>query len=602
MINKIKQHLHIKLLVLFTFVVMIPLLVFSIFSYSRFVDGVKINIEKKSQNELQAISEKVNDKLNQINDFSTLCRTDPEFSNMISTFNRGAISSDAFDTQVKRIIGHYSAILPFSVVQAAFLGQDGSIYGNTAMSSVFSKIPTHFHPWNNTPNYISLGSNCSWHYEYFDPSVQSESSAIPSIKTFYVKFPIYDRKGYVELGNIIIMFNQSELINMYSSLVKSPDSIFILDLKENVFVSTYSDPYLFSSKVHQYSEKLNQYSGAFTYEDNGDEILVNISTLNTTHWNIISVSNISNSMDAFSEAKSTYLMGIIIICLIFFAIFYLIINRITLPIRELSSHMKNMDEKELEPYAGNTANDEIGYLAQQFNKLIIRIQNLMVEILDQQEQKRTSDIAALQAQIHPHFLINTLASVRYLMVIDKSKEADFALLNLTKLIQDIFSDSDPYTTIGLSMEQLKTYISIQAMRMENTPNVIYNISDDIYDCLTLKLLIQPIVENAFIHGFPASIENPIINITGYAKNSSIFFVISDNGVGFDASAVMKPLEKPSSKDHYGLYNINNRLKLNFGSSYGITIESAPNEGSKVIVSFPKIHYERGIKLLDDSNS
>ena len=572
------------------------------FTYSKFVDGVKANIEKKSQNELQAISDKVNDKLSQINDFSTLCRTDPEFNSIIVGFNSGSIPSGEFDRQVERIIGHYSTVLPFSVAHVAFLGQDGSIHGSRVMSNLFSEASSQSHPWNHIPSYTSLGSNCSWYYEQFDSNDPSNSSAFPSIKTFYVKFPVYDIKGYYQLGSIVIMFNQSELINMYSSLANTPDSIFILDLKEKVFVSTYSDPYMFSSKVDQYSEKLDQYSGSFIYKDNGDTILVNISTLNTTHWNIISVSNIDSSMDYFLNAKNTFFAGITIICLLFFTIFYLIINRITLPVRELSSHMKYMDEKDLEPYEGYISDDEIGYLATQFNKLIIRIKNLMLEMLDQQEQKRKSDIAALQAQIHPHFMINTLASVRYLMAIGKTEEADRALLNLTKLVQDMFSGSDPYTTIGLSIEQLKTYISIQAMRMDNTPNIVYDIADDIYDCLILKLLIQPIVENAFIHGFTPDIENPTITITGYAEDASIFFIISDNGIGFETSGIMNPLEDPSSKDHYGLYNINNRLKLNFGSSYGIQLESSPNKGTTVILSFPEMHYERGIKTLDDSHS
>lgn len=602
MINRVKQQLHVKLMVLFTIVIMIPLLIFTTFTYSKFVDGVKTNYEEKSQNELQAISDKVNNKLSQINDFCTLCRTDPELKETILRFNRGAISLDEFNKQIERIIGHYSTVLPFSVVQTAFLGQDKAIYGNTVISSIFCNVQPENYPWNHSPNYVSLGSNCSWYYEQSDSNSYSSSSAIPSIKNFYVKFPLYDTRGHFQLGNVIIMFNQSELINMYSSLVKSPASIFILDLKENIFVSTYSDPYSFSSKFPQYSEKLDRYSGSFIYEDQGDEILVNISTLNATHWNIISVSNINRSVDYFLQAKNAFFAGIIIICLLFFTVFYLIINRTTLPIRKLSAHMKNMDEKALSLYASDISDDEIGYLATQFNTLITRIKNLMLEMLDQQEEKRKSDIAALQTQIHPHFLINTLASVRYLIAVGKATDADRALLNLTKMIQNMFSDSDPYTTIGLSIEQLKTYISIQAMRMDNMPNIIYNISHDIYDCLILKLLIQPVVENSFIHGFTADIENPTINITGYSKDSSIFFVISDNGVGFDPRRIIDPLKGLFSKGHHALYNIDNRLKLNFGASYGIRIESTPNKETKVILSFPKMYYERGIKILDDSHS
>ncbi|WP_159886847.1 sensor histidine kinase [Paenibacillus puerhi] len=234
---------------------------------------------------------------------------------------------------------------------------------------------------------------------------------------------------------------------------------------------------------------------------------------------------------------------------------------------------------------------EIYTLGSSFNLMIRNIQQLLKEIQLKEEQKRLVEIRALQSQINPHFLLNTLNTIKLMATISKADNIQRMTESLTKLLAHSFNRGGMYSTVKEEMALLEAYVEIMRARYGDSFDFHYDVDPVLEKAYILKLLLQPILENAIIHGMQEKESRGSIRISGTAlEGRACRFVIQDNGVGTTVQG-MRPIDEGSdpvneSFSGIGLRNVHERIELNYGKKYGMTLTSTPGEGTTVVLLLP----------------
>ncbi len=229
--------------------------------------------------------------------------------------------------------------------------------------------------------------------------------------------------------------------------------------------------------------------------------------------------------------------------------------------------------------------NEIAELEESYNNMVKRINKLMAQTKEDAGKQRALELTALQEQINPHFLYNTLDTIAWLSKIKKQPEIEKLVVSLARFFRISLHKGDKYITVSEEIELVKNFVNIQQIRFPEKVDISYNISKNVSKQKMLKILLQPFVENCLKHGFGGDSTNHKIVINGFHLGSDIIFEIIDNGVGFDVpdNFISRRRVHDDSLNGYGINNVEERIKLEYGNDYGITVESRPGEGTKVTV-------------------
>lgn len=279
---------------------------------------------------------------------------------------------------------------------------------------------------------------------------------------------------------------------------------------------------------------------------------------------------------------------IVVLIAVFFVLHYL--NRSILhPVKELHREMQKVKEgvKELER-PERISKDEIGNLTNQFYDMVERIEVLEKETLLKEKQKYKLEIEALQAQINPHFLYNTINAVKMLLRMERKEDAQTALAALNDILKNTLSDSSKTVTLESEIQMLNSYIFIRKLRYDQFQFQIY-VDKELLDCRILKFLIQPFIENCFLHGFEEITEETHIEVIIKEKNGDLEIWINDNGTGMDDRTIQELLScrrKRRGINGIGVGNVIERVKKNYGSGYYVDIYSKLGEGTSVCLVLP----------------
>lgn len=264
------------------------------------------------------------------------------------------------------------------------------------------------------------------------------------------------------------------------------------------------------------------------------------------------------------------------------------------PINELVYCMQQVEAGDLKTRVEFSSTDEIGLLGRNFNKMVARLNFLVNSITEKQERLKHAEIKALQAQINPHFLYNTLDTIKWLAKLNMVDELQVIVTELGKLLRSTISSNKEIITVEESIKTIESYINIQKIRYRNRLQVSINISPDIYDYHVPKLLLQPIVENAIIHGLENKVGKGNLVINGYQEADELIFEIIDDGIGIEANKlalINAKKDLASTTDSIGLQNVNRRIQLYYGASYGLHIKSQAQSGTIVTLRLPLLKRE-----------
>lgn len=309
-----------------------------------------------------------------------------------------------------------------------------------------------------------------------------------------------------------------------------------------------------------------------------------------TGWTIVGCMNVGELLKNSRQAQSVYILMAAVLVVIALLLSSLISRNITLPIQRLRDSMAKVQEgdfetADVEVVSGN----EIGSLTTSFNVMTHRIQELMEQNIYEQKEKRKSELKALQSQINPHFLYNTLDSIIWMAEGKKNEEVVLMTASLARLLRQSISNEDELVPIGQEVEYARSYLTIQKMRYKDKLEFQIDVAPEISNIMIIKLVLQPIIENAIYHGLKYKESIGLLIVHGYAQDNHAVLEIIDNGIGMDEETLEHIFEKHKVNYHsngVGVYNVQKRLQLYYGSDYGITYKSRVGEGTMATITIP----------------
>jgi sensor histidine kinase YesM len=265
-------------------------------------------------------------------------------------------------------------------------------------------------------------------------------------------------------------------------------------------------------------------------------------------------------------------------------------RRITKPITLITEKIKDLSEGEvnLSSTLDIRSNDEVGRLAKYFNNFVKKLKNINdLERHGIDIMLRETQMNALQAQINPHFLYNTLETIRFMIAMKDERAVDM-VKQLARLFRISIGDGDSYVTLRNELEHVKLYIDLQRYRYSDRFSVAYDVDEHLLDLYTLKFILQPIVENSILHAFSEIDNGGVITISAYEMEGNLLVSIHDNGRGMDLltlDRVHDGLRKSEGFNSVGLRNVYDRIRLHFGNDYYLKVESNA-EGTEVLLLLP----------------
>lgn len=335
-------------------------------------------------------------------------------------------------------------------------------------------------------------------------------------------------------------------------------------------------------------------------EFDGSSRFVTIKSIGYSGWKVVGVT--PENVVTLNTIK-TRLFIVFIIALILFILALInsyISSRITNPIKELEKSVGILEEGNLDVpvYAGGSY--EIQHLGKSIGDMAAQIRLLMKDIVTEHEAKRKQEFDTLQSQINPHFLYNTLDIIVWMIENEQKAEAVKAVTALARFFRISLSKGKSIITVRDELEHVRNYLMIQHMRFKNKFTYEIQAEDGVLELASLKLMLQPLVENAIYHGMEFMDGDGEILLKVWKEEGDLYFSVIDNGLGMTEEQVGNLFTGASHVDSkrgsgIGVKNVNERIKLYFGEKYGLSIESEPDEGTTVKIHLPVVTYSEAVE-------
>ena len=439
-----------------------------------------------------------------------------------------------------------------------------------------------------TPHVQNLFDNTSYRYYW----VISLSRAVE-----------ITNNGNPTLGVLLVDMNYSSIEQLLNKANTDNSSEYVYLMDSNGEIIYHPKQKLIYTNLYEENnlEASHYEDGSHREVFQGENRLITVKTVSYTGWKIVSVV----PMSAFDMGLyGTRMFVILLVALSMLAIIILnqlVAVRIAKPLQKLNESVKEWEAGNLNPdiYVGGTL--EVEHLGKTLRSTVEQINQLMHDILHEQEEKRKSELDALQSQINPHFLYNTLDSIVWMIEGERYEDAVFMITQLASLFRISLSRGKTIISIEDEIKHAKNYMNIQKIRYKNSFTVDFEAEDEVLQCCTVKLVVQPLLENAIYYGMEAMDGDGEIHVRAYRRDGDIYIEVSDNGLGMPQDTVEQLLtDNNRVRKHgsgVGLINVHNRIQLRFGKQYGLEIESQPDEGTTVRIHLPQIPYSQETQKL-----
>ncbi len=416
--------------------------------------------------------------------------------------------------------------------------------------------------------------------------------------TYFLEAAIAVKESRSSLNNtgIIHIAIPERIVYDIIKLESTESNIFIVDNAGRIM--SFKDKKQITAPLYQYlniNKPYEELKNGWFIEKSGDnrKMVINVSTFSKTDWKLISVIPYDKMLAPLTKLSHI----IIVINFIFIASFLLVAvfisNTISKPIIKLNNKMKQVGDGILDGEVEILYNDEIGNMSRNFNNMLQRINDLLILTKKQERMKREAELNALQAQINPHFLFNTLSSIRWTAAAANDTKAEEMALALSSILKSSINKGPDMITLEEEVNMLKHYIALFQIKQESIISFELIFDAEMLKIRIPRLLLQPIVENSIIHGFEGNNRDNRIKLEGRYEKECFIIEIADNGKGIDSELlhqIMNNRKLPGDKrkmfGSIGIKNVDERIKLNFGDKYGVEIHNGKNGGTLVTLKLP----------------
>lgn len=326
-----------------------------------------------------------------------------------------------------------------------------------------------------------------------------------------------------------------------------------------------------------------------------DTVIYSVQDVPDSNWRVVGVSYIDETVNesVWQMARITVGTAVLILAAALL-VGWIISHMLSRPLQQLETAMEQFEQDAdgftFQPVAGTR---EVQELSDSFGHMVGRIQRLMTTVREEEIDLRKTELKALQAQINPHFLYNTLDSIAWMCERGKNADAVKMVHALAKLFRISISKGHELIPIEKELQHAEAYLLIQKFRYKNQFTYHFTVDESCLHDLCNKITLQPIIENAITHGLDLLVEPGHIEIEVAADGDDVLFKVSDDGIGMPPEQVAELLQnEPSDRTGIGIKNVNDRLRIYFGPQYGLSIESVPDEGTTVTIRMPRVPEDR----------
>ena len=496
--------------------------------------------------------------------------------------------SDEIDSEGRyRILKQFETILDSrsDIRNVGVIGKSGRMLINNGSKSVNHDLNLNTQEWYtqalNSPEGPTLTSS---HVQHI---IRGERPWVITLSR-----GIRDRSGSGEKeGVFFIDLNYSAISGLCDqSTVGTKGYAFILDAKGNI---------VYHPQQQQLYNELQTENISLIMDTDEDTVLTgtgnngklySISRSDKTGWTVVDCTNVRELLSKSRQAQSIYVLTAVVLVIVALLFSRFMARSITLPIQKLRDSMKKVQEGDFSVSdVVVDSRNEIGSLTKSFDVMTHRIQELMEQNVHEQEQKRKSELKALQSQINPHFLYNTLDSIIWMAEGKKNEEVVLMTASLARLLRQSISNEDEVVPIANEVEYARGYLTIQKMRYKDKLEFQIDVDPSILHIPLIKLVLQPIIENAIYHGLKYKESKGLLIIKGFPKDGNAVLQVIDDGVGMDEETLAHIYDRHKVNYHsngVGVYNVQKRLKLYYGEDYGITYESVVGKGTTATITIP----------------
>ena len=383
-------------------------------------------------------------------------------------------------------------------------------------------------------------------------------------------------------GHIKLMVNELVLMQYYSDLRTPQNDFYILNQKGDT-ISNYRKDTIGKPYFNFVEGDLN--TKYLEFEENNDSFMVFHQQIPNTQWYVMSEINESLIVREVSQLKWPIVIVLAIAVVLIAGISFVFSSMIAKPIRYINGILEEVAEGNLQVRAEFEEKNEFSSIGENFNVMIAKINELLYTVKYQEKMKRLVELDFLRAQINPHFIYNTLSSIRFYVEMNKTSEAEKMLMHFSTVLRKTLSRSDEMITLKEELDIVMSYVELQKLRYKDGFEVDCHWPDDQQEIWMPAFILQPIVENAIYYNMNSN-EKTLIQITAKLQNQHLLIEIWDNGIGMSDDQIEEALKQKNNINKVGIRNVDERMKLIYGNEYGLIIESQEGKGTKVCYKIP----------------
>lgn len=388
-------------------------------------------------------------------------------------------------------------------------------------------------------------------------------------------------------GAILIVLNTDDLMKKVVTASNLQKDLGVTILNENKNIISSNDKNL--DKVEMNQEVLKKYftesSGSFQYKSARETELVSYYKIKSTGWELVQITPYNSLMKEVHKLRNLYISVSLLFIIVLVIVSLFISTSIANPLHQLSMLMKEVPKGNFAVRMKVNGKSEVAQLGNSFNTMVIDMQDLINELHMMHEAREKLRLETLQAQINPHFLFNTLNSIKWMAAVNGDTEVSKMLAALGILLEESVGKVKEMIPLEEELKCLENYVILQKMRFGDKFEMEMRIPDELLGYKVPSLILQPIVENSIIHAFEDMDSGGIIVISGKIEAEKFMIEVWDNGKGMDqdkAEGLLKCDNKKAGRwNNIGVKNVNDRLRLHYGQGYGLQIESTEGKGTKI---------------------
>lgn len=481
-----------------------------------------------------------------------------------------------------------------SIVSMAVFSEEGELLSATPLRTLKNSISPQREDW-----FVQAMDKIE-NLHFSTPHVQNLWSDVDERYRWVVSLSRYvelSRGGAIE-GGVLLLDMSFDGIEQICKDVELDDGGYLYLIDDSGEIIYHPRQQLIYAGLQQENNLMaaGYTDGSHEEQFQGQSRQVTVKTVGYTGWKLVAVVPRESLWTNYSQLVLFFLFVVL------FSIFLLVFVNlrlsewITAPVKKLDRAVKDLEARRSDVDFDVGGPTEVEHLSHSIRSMVSTMDHLMEDIIQQEEQKRRSELDVLQSQINPHFLYNTLDSVVWMTENGRTQDAVVMLTSLARFFRISLSRGSNVIPIADELEHARHYLTIQKMRYKNKFSTDIIAEDGVESLYTIKLIVQPVLENAIYHGMAYADGDGEITVRAFRDGGDVCIEVTDNGPGMPEEVVRGLLEGAGPNtgakgSGIGFRNVHQRLRLNFGGPYGLTILSEPDDGTTVRIRLPALDEE-----------